>query len=577
MSATMISAKTNFTAILSIADRRRRTCRFGIGAALAGDNVTEDQIVRALAPAEEAADPRPVGRPAGRPGRRPRRKPSSSSTIRGRTTRSLSNTEREEIATIAKDKPNIDLEITFDYNSADISAKSMPSVQALGRALTSPDLKGSTFVVAGHTDAAGGDAYNQDLSERRADSIKRYLIDKVRHRRRRPRDRRLRQEQAEGSEPADGGSEPPRAGREHGKQDHRVEVSVQVNDQVVRQLQVGSRGQSCSEEASRPVAGRASSCAVRSVRFHATMAAPRPSSSAIQWIDPAMTLSEYLKPALGARVLRRARGGYYWWEHRPEPEEKDTPGQALVVVTKSTNACFSDLVRVTGFVVPRREAVVGADQEGSKVTDLFVREGDMVTDNQELARLSAPPQQPGAPAGAAEPAPVSLRAPAAGLVTEVRTIVGAPASPQAGPMFRIAVNNEIELDAEVPSVHLPKLNPGATARISRDNAPDLIGRVRLVSPQIDRTTQLGHVRIALDQQSVAEGRHVRPRQYRRQAQLRRRGSAHRHRPSHRSGGQRQHGRDAQGPGRAGVRHLDRNPGRPRRRRNRRGRRRHFAA
>ena len=44
--------------------------------------------------------------------------------IRGRDTRSLSNTEREEIATIAKDKPNIDLEITFDYNSADISAKS---------------------------------------------------------------------------------------------------------------------------------------------------------------------------------------------------------------------------------------------------------------------------------------------------------------------------------------------------------------------------------------------------------------------------------------------------------------------
>jgi multidrug efflux pump subunit AcrA (membrane-fusion protein) len=49
----------------------------------------------------------------------------------------------------------------------------------------------------------------------------------------------------------------------------------------------------------------------------------------------------------------------------------------------------------------------------------------------------------------------------------------------------------------VPSVHLPKLNPGATARISRDNAPDMIGRVRLVSPQIDRATQLGHVRISL--------------------------------------------------------------------------------
>src|SRR5664279_5128882 len=62
-------------------------------------------------------------------------------TIRGRATRSLSVTEREEIATIAKDKPNIDLEITFDYNSADISGKSLPSVQALGKALTNPDLK----------------------------------------------------------------------------------------------------------------------------------------------------------------------------------------------------------------------------------------------------------------------------------------------------------------------------------------------------------------------------------------------------------------------------------------------------
>jgi multidrug efflux pump subunit AcrA (membrane-fusion protein) len=209
-----------------------------------------------------------------------------------------------------------------------------------------------------------------------------------------------------------------------------------------------------------------------------------------------MTLSEYLKPALAVVVVAVLGVGWYWFEHRPRGEEKETSSNALVIVTKSTNACFSDLVRVTGFIVPRREAVVGADQEGSKVTDLFVREGDMVTDNQELARLTAPPAQPGAQSSGTKP-PVSLRAPAPGLVTEVRTVVGAPASPQAGPMFRIAVNNEIELDAEVPSIHVMKLNPGATVRISRDNAPDLVGRVRLVSPQIDRTTQLGHVRISL--------------------------------------------------------------------------------
>lgn len=210
-----------------------------------------------------------------------------------------------------------------------------------------------------------------------------------------------------------------------------------------------------------------------------------------------MKLSEYLKPA-GTVVFVVALGvGYYLFEHRHRPEAKETTSEALVIVTKSTNACFSDLVRVTGFFVPRREAVVVADQEGSRVTDLLVTEGAVVADNQELARLTAPPQVPGQPQRPGPQGPVSLKAPAPGLITEVRTIVGAPASPQAGPMFRIAVNNEVELDAQVPAVHMPKLSSGATVRISRDDAPDLIGRVRLVAPEIDRATQLGRVRISV--------------------------------------------------------------------------------
>ncbi|MDA9424638.1 efflux RND transporter periplasmic adaptor subunit [Bradyrhizobium sp. CCBAU 53380] len=210
-----------------------------------------------------------------------------------------------------------------------------------------------------------------------------------------------------------------------------------------------------------------------------------------------MNLTEYFKPA-GTVLFVVALGvGYYLFEHRQRPEAKETPSEALVIVTKSTNACFSDLVRVTGFFVPRREAVVVADQEGSRVTDLLVTEGTVVADNQELARLTAPPQIPGQPQRPGPQGPISLKAPAPGLITEVRTIVGAPASPQAGPMFRIAVNNEIELDAQVPAVHMSKLNSGATVRISRDDAPDLIGRVRLVAPEIDRTTQLGRVRISV--------------------------------------------------------------------------------
>src|SRR6201994_1317483 len=204
-----------------------------------------------------------------------------------------------------------------------------------------------------------------------------------------------------------------------------------------------------------------------------------------------MNLSRFLKPVLATVVFIVLGAVWYWFEHRSRPEEKETASNALVVVTKSTNACFSDLVRVTGFAVPRREAVVSADQEGSKVADVLVREGETVAENQELVRLTPPPTS----GNSARPS-VSLPAPAAGLVTQVNTIVGAPASPQAGPMFRIAVNNEIDLDAEVPAVHMLKLNPGATARIIR-GASEIPGRVRLVLPQIDRNTQLGHVRITM--------------------------------------------------------------------------------
>jgi outer membrane protein OmpA-like peptidoglycan-associated protein len=154
---------------------------FAIGAALsmsagmafAADDATEDQILRALSPKKPLTRSLSAAKPAADPaeGR-------FVETLRNRTTRSLSSGEREQIASIAKDKPNIDLEITFEYNSANISNKAQPAVEALGKALSNPDLKGSTFVVAGHTDGVGGESYNQDLSERRADSIKKVLVEK---------------------------------------------------------------------------------------------------------------------------------------------------------------------------------------------------------------------------------------------------------------------------------------------------------------------------------------------------------------------------------------------------------------
>src|SRR5882672_5928071 len=147
----------------------------GVGSAYAGEPLTADQIFNAL-------KPKPLTRSLS--GGAPAPKAMSQEdqrfldSLRTKRTRSLSAGERDRVATIAKEKQSVDLDINFDYNSATINRTAMTAVTELGKALAKSELKGSVFLVAGHTDGKGGDEYNQALSERRAEAIKRYLIEK---------------------------------------------------------------------------------------------------------------------------------------------------------------------------------------------------------------------------------------------------------------------------------------------------------------------------------------------------------------------------------------------------------------
>jgi outer membrane protein OmpA-like peptidoglycan-associated protein len=148
------------------------------GLAVAGETVSAEKILDALKPKASVSRGLSTGPQQPADVAVQAKENSFVNTLRNRKTRSLSLGERQEIAELAATKPKIDLEIQFEYNSADISKNSVTAVQELGKALSDSTLKGSTFVVAGHTDAIGGEAYNQDLSERRADTIKKYLAEK---------------------------------------------------------------------------------------------------------------------------------------------------------------------------------------------------------------------------------------------------------------------------------------------------------------------------------------------------------------------------------------------------------------
>lgn len=94
-------------------------------------------------------------------------------------TRGLTIEARTQVAEIAQSfgLPQVDLDILFAFNADTLQPDALRDVITLGQALSTPKLAHQRFVVAGHTDAVGSAAYNLDLSQRRADTVRRVLIE----------------------------------------------------------------------------------------------------------------------------------------------------------------------------------------------------------------------------------------------------------------------------------------------------------------------------------------------------------------------------------------------------------------
>jgi outer membrane protein OmpA-like peptidoglycan-associated protein len=70
------------------------------------------------------------------------------------------------------------LQIHFAPDSSELSPDSRSVADAIGKALSSPKLELSCFRIEGHTDADGPDEHNRQLSERRAQAVRTYLVEK---------------------------------------------------------------------------------------------------------------------------------------------------------------------------------------------------------------------------------------------------------------------------------------------------------------------------------------------------------------------------------------------------------------
>ncbi|HEU0017318.1 MAG TPA: OmpA family protein [Methyloceanibacter sp.] len=140
--------------------------------AKAEDVKSADTLVKGLAPVKTRGfDPTAPTREA--------KQQELNTKLREFKTRQITVEERTEVVKLIDESksPNVDVQILFAFDSADILPEAKPALDELGKALTDPELTNGTFLIAGHTDAKGSDEYNLALSQRRAASVKAFLVE----------------------------------------------------------------------------------------------------------------------------------------------------------------------------------------------------------------------------------------------------------------------------------------------------------------------------------------------------------------------------------------------------------------
>jgi HlyD family secretion protein len=240
-----------------------------------------------------------------------------------------------------------------------------------------------------------------------------------------------------------------------------------------------------------------------------------------------------------------------------EPPKKNPADQARAVrIVRVENRAISGSLTASGSLIPREEAAVAPEVTGYRVARVLVEEGAYVRAGQTLAQLdgalitSQLEQQRALAAQAAVQAEqaesqaarvagldgqgvlsqeqldqrrfqarasratanaqlaalhdtetrvgkLAVTAPVSGLVLERAVRPGDLSAGGATPWFRIARDGQIELSAELSEDDMARVRIGQQATVTLPSGGSVIGRVRIVSPQVNTQTKLGAVRILL--------------------------------------------------------------------------------
>ena len=233
---------------------------------------------------------------------------------------------------------------------------------------------------------------------------------------------------------------------------------------------------------------------------------------------------------------------------RPGGAKKDAKpasqqqARAAVVVPVEPHAMQGGL-SASGLLVSREEAAVGADLSGYRVDRVYFEQGAWVKKGQPLVqlddsllraqvaqqaatteqaeneakrvsgadikgvisaeqidqrRLQAKAQEAALQELKIREAHMTIRAPVGGIVLERNVRPGDIATAGgATPMFRMIRDGLVELNAEVAEDDMSGMHIGDPASVSLPNGAVVPGKIRLIDPQVDSQSKLGHVRVAM--------------------------------------------------------------------------------
>ena len=84
----------------------------------------------------------------------------------------------QECDKTAPEPAGLDMLINFDLDSANLTPQARENLDQFAKALNNDKLASARFVVEGYTDARGSEEYNLGLSDRRAEAVTKFLLDR---------------------------------------------------------------------------------------------------------------------------------------------------------------------------------------------------------------------------------------------------------------------------------------------------------------------------------------------------------------------------------------------------------------